>query len=81
MNNKDYIDIANKNEIVDNISISSIKFTHRYSDKKDIEVSGLFASWLSYGNREEYEKIVERLLICEMGNKPYDYIMSRECDK
>ena len=81
MNNKDYIDIANKNEIVDNISIGSVKFAHRYSDKKDVEVSGLFASWLSYGNREEYEKVVERLLICEMGNKPYDYVMSREYDK
>ena len=81
MNNKDYIDIAKKNEVADNISASPIKFAYRYTDKKDIEVSGLFALWLSYGNREEYEQMVERLLVIIMDNSPYNYIMSRGFEK
>lgn len=81
MNNKDYIDIANKNEVADNISASPIKFAYRYTDKNDIEVSGLIALWLSYGNREEYEQMVERLLIIIMDNSPYNYIMSRGYEK
>lgn len=81
MNNKDYIDIANKNEVADNISASPIKFAYRYTDKKDIEVSGLVALWLSYGNREEYEQMVERLLVIIMDNSPYNYIMEREYEK
>ena len=81
MNNKDYIDIAKKNEVADNISASPIKFAYRYTDKKDIEVSGLIALWMSYGNREEYEKVVERLLEIVMDNSPYNFIMSREYEK
>ena len=81
MNNKDYIDIAKKNEVADNISASPIKFAYRYTDKKDIEVSGLIALWLSYGNREEYEQMVERLLVIIMDNSPYNYIMSRGYEK
>ena len=81
MNNKDYIDIAKKNEVADNISASPIKFAYRYTDKKDIEVSGLIALWISYGNREEYEQMVERLLVIIMDNSPYNYIMSRGYEK
>lgn len=81
MNNKDYIDIAKKNEVADNISASPIKFAYRYTDKKDIEVSGLIALWLSYGNREEYEQMVERLLVIIMDNSPYNYIMLRGYEK
>jgi len=69
---------SKKNEIADNISANPIKFAYRYTDKKDIEVSGLIALWMSYGNREEYEKNVERLLEIVMDNSPYNFIMLRE---
>lgn len=81
MNNKDYKNIANHNEVSDNISVSLIKFPRRYTNKKDIEVSGIFASWMSYGDREECERMVERLLIDMMDDAPYNYILSREYAK
>lgn len=75
MNKKDYTYIADKVEQLSFIKDSAVKFPRRYTNRKDIEVSGIFASWLAYGNREEYNRVVERLLIL-MDNKPYEYVMS-----
>lgn len=46
-------------------------------DKRDVEISGFVTAWLSYGNREQIIKAVEKLHIL-MGWKPYDYLMSQE---
>ena len=75
MNKNDYIYIADKVEQPSFIKDSAVKFPRRYNDKRNIEVSGIFASWLAYGNRKKYNKVVERLLML-MDNKPYEYVMS-----
>ena len=46
-------------------------------DKRNVEISGFVTAWLSYGNREQIIKTVEKLHIL-MGWKPYDYLMSQE---
>ena len=51
-----------------------ISIPHSFTKKQDIEISGLFAATLAWGNRttiiNNCKKIVER-----MDNKPYDFIL------
>lgn len=50
-----------------------ISIPHQYSDEKDIEIAGLFASILAWGNRKSIIKNATSLLD-RMDNDPYNFI-------
>ena len=51
-----------------------IQFPRRYTDQRDIEISGYITSHLSYGNRTQILKAAERMDTMFSGH-PYDYVM------
>lgn len=52
-----------------------VQFPHRYTEKRDIEISGFITSWISYGRRE---LILRKAgwLHDRMGGSPYEWIVS-----
>lgn len=80
--------MADKYETKDFIEADPIQFPRKFcidtdyagrimDDKRNVEISGFITAWLSYGNRTQIIKTVEKLHIL-MGWKPYDYLMSQE---
>lgn len=80
--------LADKYETKDFIEADPIQFPRKYcidtdyagrimEDKRNVEISGFITAWLSYGNREQIIKTVNKLHIL-MDWKPYDYLMSQE---
>ena len=51
-----------------------VQFPHRYTEKKDIEVSAFLTSWISYGRRELILRKANELHAA-MGVSPYRWIM------
>jgi len=76
MEKKDYIELAEKYEVKSFIDSDPIQFCYRFSNKPDIEIAGIIASWLSYGMRKVFIPKIDQLLSVEMNNQPYNYIMS-----
>lgn len=83
--------LADKYETKDFIEDDPIQFPRIYcidtdcagrimDDKRNVEISGFITAWLSYGNRTQIIKTVEKLHTL-MGWKPYDYLMSQEWRK
>lgn len=54
-----------------------IQFPHRYSDRHDIEISGLLTAILSFGSRKQIIRKAEELDSI-MHRHPYHYVMSKE---
>lgn len=55
--------LADKYEVEEFIMDDPIQFPHRYTDKADIEISGLIASWIATGNRKlPLSKVVTGLI-------------------
>lgn len=52
-----------------------VQFPHRYTDKRDIEISAFITSWISYGRREVILKKAD-WLHRQMGDSPYKWICS-----
>lgn len=70
------LDWAKQFETPDFIKDDPIFFPHKYSDKKDIEISAFLTSWIAFGNRKlimQQAEILDNL----MGNSPYDFIMNK----
>lgn len=59
------------------ISHDPISIPHRFSGKKDIEIAGLFAATLAWGNRKMIIRNLERLMDW-MDNAPHDFIRNHE---
>jgi uncharacterized protein (TIGR02757 family) len=57
-----------------------IEFPHRYSDPRDIEVSGFIASCLAYGRVEIFKPVVERILAL-LGDHPSSFLMGFDVRK
>lgn len=53
-----------------------VQFPHRYSEKKDIEISAFLTSWISYGRRELILRKANELHAI-MGSSPYRWIMNK----
>ena len=53
--------LADKYEVEEFIMDDPIQFPHRYTDKADIEISGLIASWIATGNRKAIIKSGDRI--------------------
>lgn len=70
------LDWAKQFETPDFIKDDPIFFPHKYSDKKDIEISAFLTSWIAFGNRKlimQQAEILDNL----MGNSPYAFIMNK----
>ncbi len=59
----------------DFIAKDPISIPHLYSQKQDIEISGLFAATLAWGNRTAIINSCQRLLQL-MDNAPYDFVLN-----
>lgn len=59
------------------IESDPVQFPHRYTEKKDIEVSALVTSWISWGNRKQIIRTAEMIDSTLFGGKPFDYLTSR----
>lgn len=73
--------LADKYEVKEFIMDDPIQFPHRYTDKADIEISGLIASWIATGNRKAIIKSGDRIDHELFLNAPYRYILSEEWRK
>jgi uncharacterized protein (TIGR02757 family) len=61
------------------IASDPISIPHRFTNKQDIEIAGLFAAVLAWGNRTSIINSCDRLLTF-MDNAPYDFIMNFDDD-
>ena len=66
-----YHDKYNAVSFIENDPIS---IPHRFSKKQDIEIAGLFAATLAWGNRKAIINSCNKLMQL-MGNQPYDFIV------
>lgn len=57
------------------IASDPVQFPHRYTQKQDIEISGLLTAIMSFGNRKQILKKAEELHAL-MGASPYRYVLS-----
>lgn len=64
----------------DFIQSDPVQFPHRYTQKQDIEVSGLLTAIMSFGNRKQILKKADELHVC-MGDSPYQYVLSRQWEE
>jgi uncharacterized protein (TIGR02757 family) len=71
------IELARKYHRADFIKSDPVSFPHRFSDKRDIEISGLLTAIMSFGNRKQILKKADELHDI-MGGSPYSYVMSRQ---
>ncbi len=69
------IELANRYNRVDFIKDDPVQFPHRYTQKRDIEVSAFITQWIAFGNRKQILKCAETLDSLFNGS-PYDYIMT-----
>lgn len=65
------LEYHNKNFIMSD----PVQFPHRYSDKRDIEISGFLTSFISFGARPQILKFSDKLDTI-MSHKPYEYVIS-----
>ena len=57
----------------DFIAKDPVQFPHRFTNKRDIEVSAFLTAWLSYGRREHILLKAEELHRL-MGSEPYEFV-------
>ena len=67
-----YHDKYNKNDFIKDDPIS---IPHRFTKKQDIEIAGLFAATLAWGNRTSIINSCNKLMTL-MDNQPYDFILN-----
>ncbi|MBQ7984028.1 MAG: TIGR02757 family protein [Bacteroidales bacterium] len=68
--------LALKYETESFIPSDPVSFPHRWTDKKDIEISAFTAQWLAYGKRELFLKVLNSIG-AQFGKSPYTYIINR----
>ena len=52
-----------------------VQFPHRFTEKRDIEISAFITSWISYGRRELILRKAD-WLHSRMGGSPYEWVLS-----
>ena len=58
------------------INDDPISIPHQFTKKQDIEIAGLFAAILAWGNRKSIIQSCNKLMQC-MDNEPYNFIMQQ----
>jgi len=73
---KDYLDwLFKKYNTPEFINSDPVKFVHRFSNPKDMEIAGFIASLLAMGNRKIILLSSERLFNI-MEDKPYEFVLN-----
>ena len=74
---QELIEAANRYECADFIQGDPVQFPHRYTDRRDIEVSAFISAWMAYGSRKVFLCVLDRLhkMMDEAGG-PYRFIVS-----
>ena len=74
---QELINAANRCECACFIEGDPVQFPHRYSDRKDIEVSAFIAAWMAYGSRKVFLGVLDRLhQLMDAAGGPYRFIVS-----
>lgn len=68
------IEWAEEYNTKDFIPADPVSFPHRFTQKKDIEISAFITAWIAYGNRKQILKKAEEVHK-DMEGKPYEFIM------
>lgn len=55
-----------------------VQFPHRYTDKRDIEISAFVTAWISWGNRKQIIRTAEKIDTEIFKGQPFKYLMN--CD-
>lgn len=58
------------------IQTDPVSFPHRFTEKKDIEISGFITAWIAYGNRKQILKKANEVHD-DMNGKPYEFIINQ----
>lgn len=75
---KEFLDNkVNQYNALDFIDSDPISIPHKYTQKKDIEISGFLAATIAWGNRKSIIKNANKMMEL-MGNSPYDFVMSHK---
>jgi uncharacterized protein (TIGR02757 family) len=75
---KRLIDAAERFEQPEFINSDPINLPHRYSERKDIEVSAMISAWMAYGSRTVFLEKLNRLHnVMDYYGGPYQYIDSK----
>jgi len=69
--------LADYYEVEGFIKDDPVQFPHRYTEKKDVEISAFVTSWISYGNRKA---IISKanFLDAKFSGSPYKFLKNRE---
>ena len=74
---QELVRMAERYECAAFIDGDPIQFPHRYSDRRDIEVSAFISAWMAYGSRKVFLGVLERLhSMMDAAGGPYRYIVS-----
>ncbi len=60
----------------DFITSDPVQFPHRYTSKRDIEISAFVTAWISWGNRKQIVATANRLDSDIFKNAPFGYLQS-----
>ena len=69
-------ELADKYETKNFIAFDPIQIPHRYTDKRDIEISAFVTSWISWGNRTSIIRTADFIDREIFKCKPYEFIMN-----
>lgn len=67
--------LHDKYNSIDFIEHDPISIPHRYTRKEDIEISGLLAATIAWGNRKAIVKSAHRMME-HLDNEPYDFVVN-----
>lgn len=71
--------MVRKYEIRAFIDKDPVKFSHRWREQVNREITGIIASWLAYGSRAVFLNVLEKLFtyMGELNSTPYRFIMDK----
>ena len=69
-------ELADKYETPEFIENDPIQIPHRYTDKRDIEISAFVTAWISWGNRTSIIRAADFIDREIFKCKPYEFIMN-----
>lgn len=78
ISNQELAQLARHYNTPEFIKSDPIQFPHRFTEKRDIEISAIVTSWISWGNRKQIILTATRLHDDIFQNQPYRYLQSRE---
>ncbi len=69
------VEAADRCECAAFIEGDPVQFPHRYTDRRDIEVSAFIAAWMAYGSRKVFLGVLDRLhSMMDAAGGPYRYV-------